>query len=86
MLLITCPWCGPRNEIEFRNGGEAGKYRPADMVSLKEEQWYAYVYLPSNTKGWLRERWWHEYGCQRWFKLDRNTHTHECRNIVKSAQ
>ena len=23
MLLIDCPHCGPRNEVEFRYGGEA---------------------------------------------------------------
>ena len=23
MLLIPCPWCGPRDEVEFRYGGEA---------------------------------------------------------------
>ncbi|MDE0284484.1 MAG: sarcosine oxidase subunit delta, partial [Gammaproteobacteria bacterium] len=27
MLLIPCPWCGPRNEDEFLNGGEADKRR-----------------------------------------------------------
>jgi len=24
MLLIDCPHCGPRDEIEFRYGGQAG--------------------------------------------------------------
>ncbi|MGZ8625813.1 MAG: sarcosine oxidase subunit delta, partial [Actinomycetota bacterium] len=23
MLLIPCPWCGPRDEVEFRYGGQA---------------------------------------------------------------
>ncbi len=23
MLLIPCPWCGPRDETEFTYGGEA---------------------------------------------------------------
>ncbi|MGE5094790.1 MAG: sarcosine oxidase subunit delta, partial [Betaproteobacteria bacterium] len=23
MLLIPCPWCGPREEIEFSYGGQA---------------------------------------------------------------
>ena len=30
MLLIPCPWCGPRDEIEFHYGGEAHIARPAD--------------------------------------------------------
>ncbi|MEB0164296.1 sarcosine oxidase subunit delta, partial [Glaciimonas sp. CA11.2] len=28
MLLITCPWCGPRAESEFHCGGEADIARP----------------------------------------------------------
>jgi uncharacterized protein len=24
MLLVPCPWCGPRPEVEFRYGGQAG--------------------------------------------------------------
>ena len=29
MLLIECPWCGPRDEIEFRYGGQAQHRVPA---------------------------------------------------------
>src|SRR5438309_1863013 len=28
MLLIPCPWCGARNQIEFTYGGDATKRRP----------------------------------------------------------
>ena len=28
MLLIDCPWCGPRDECEFSYGGEAHIKRP----------------------------------------------------------
>ena len=24
MLLVPCPWCGPRDEVEFAYGGQAG--------------------------------------------------------------
>ncbi len=30
MLLIRCPWCGDRPEVEFRYAGEAHVVRPAD--------------------------------------------------------
>ena len=30
MLLIPCPWCGPRAEVEFTCGGEAHIERPVD--------------------------------------------------------
>ena len=29
MLLIPCPWCGERDETEFRCGGEAHIARPS---------------------------------------------------------
>ena len=28
MLIITCPFCGPRDEVEFACGGEAHIARP----------------------------------------------------------
>ncbi|MGH6719268.1 MAG: sarcosine oxidase subunit delta, partial [Alphaproteobacteria bacterium] len=28
MLLIACPFCGPRDETEFRCGGESHIIRP----------------------------------------------------------
>ena len=36
MLLIHCPWCGPRDETEFRCGGEAHIARPADPDALTD--------------------------------------------------
>ena len=86
MLLIECPWCGPRNEDEFLNGGEADSCRPDNMTDPTDRDWYHYVYCPSNPKGWLRERWWHARGCKRWFKADRSTHTHEMRMVADNEQ
>ena len=34
MLLITCPWCGPREQSEFSCGGEAHIVRPVDTDAL----------------------------------------------------
>ena len=34
MLLIECPWCGPRQETEFFCGGEAHLSRPADVDAV----------------------------------------------------
>ena len=31
MLLIPCPWCGPRSQIEFTYGGDATVKRPATV-------------------------------------------------------
>ncbi len=59
MLLIPCPWCGPRDEIEFRCGGEAHIARPADPAALDDAAWAEYLYMRANPKGILAERWVH---------------------------
>jgi heterotetrameric sarcosine oxidase delta subunit len=74
MLLIPCPWCGPRNQIEFTYGGDATKRRPVPQASATE--WFDYVYLRHNPRGPHDEWWLHGAGCRRWFKLRRDTRTH----------
>jgi sarcosine oxidase, subunit delta len=73
MLLIPCPYCGPRAELEFSYGGEAQIARPKDPAALSDEQWAAYVYWRKNTKGVFAERWMHAQGCRRWFNVIRDT-------------
>ncbi|MCC7274160.1 MAG: sarcosine oxidase subunit delta [Alphaproteobacteria bacterium] len=77
MLLISCPWCGPRDETEFHCGGEAHIARPLDPPALPDAAWAGYVFMRDNPKGWMRERWMHAQGCRRWFNLVRHTVTHE---------
>jgi heterotetrameric sarcosine oxidase delta subunit len=76
MLLIRCPWCGPRDEIEFRYGGQAGLTYPADPEALSDEQWADYLFMRDNPKGPFGERWFHTAGCRRWFNAVRDTATH----------
>jgi sarcosine oxidase, subunit delta len=73
MLLICCPYCGPRAELEFSYGGEAHIARPADPTSLDDEAWAAYLYLRKNSKGLHAERWRHFHGCGRFFNVQRDT-------------
>ena len=73
MLLITCPWCGPRAESEFSCGGEAHIARPLDTDALSDEQWGDYLFMRKNPKGLHREQWMHASGCRRWFNAERNT-------------
>jgi sarcosine oxidase subunit delta len=75
MLLIRCPWCGPRAEIEFRHGGEAHIARPSDPGMLDDEAWAAYLFFRTNPRGLHAERWIHQHGCQRWFNALRDTYT-----------
>lgn len=77
MLLITCPWCGPRDEIEFCYGGEAHRARPAEPAELSDGEWADFLFMRRNPKGPHRERWVHSHGCRRWFNVERNTATHE---------
>ncbi|MGY3034005.1 sarcosine oxidase subunit delta [Bradyrhizobium sp. USDA 4354] len=73
MLLINCPYCGPRPELEFIYGGEAHISRPADPMSLDDEAWSAYLYLRSNPRGMHAERWRHIHACGRYFNARRST-------------
>lgn len=73
MLLINCPHCGPRPELEFIYGGEAHVSRPADPMSFDDEAWSAYLYLRSNPRGMHAERWRHIHGCGRFFNASRDT-------------
>ena len=75
MLLIPCPWCGPRNDAEFIAAGEAHVQRPPSSVD--DTAFGAYLYVRRNHKGMQSERWFHAYGCRRWFNVTRDTVTHE---------
>ncbi len=71
MLLIDCPHCGPRAEIEFRYGGEAHMVRP--KPDCDEATWAAYLYLRDNVRGEHAERWRHVHGCGQFFNATRDT-------------
>jgi sarcosine oxidase subunit delta len=73
MLLIPCPHCGPRPEIEFRCGGEAHIARPADPAKVDDADWAQYLFFRANPKGVHAERWLHAHGCQRWLNALRDT-------------
>jgi sarcosine oxidase subunit delta len=77
MLLVPCPWCGPRPEVEFRYGGQAGVAYPEDPDVVDDATWAEYVFMRHNPKGPFRERWVHSAGCRRWFEATRDTVTHE---------
>jgi len=73
MLLIPCPYCGERPELEFTYGGQAHIARPADPSALTDEQWAEYLYMRDNPKGPHAERWRHTHGCGRFFNVVRDT-------------
>ena len=77
MLRIDCPWCGERDEIEFRYRGDASVRRPAAQAGHVAFQ--AYVFQRRNPRGWHLEWWLHAGGCRQLLKLQRHTLTHEIR-------
>jgi heterotetrameric sarcosine oxidase delta subunit len=79
VLLVPCPWCGPRDEVEFRYGGQAHVAYPADPDALSDEEWADYLFMRDNPRGDWAERWFHAAGCRRWFVAIRNTLTYELR-------
>lgn len=80
MLLIPCPWCGARAQSEFTYGGDATLRRPASDAPV--EAWVAFVYQRANQAGPHDELWFHGAGCRQWFRVRRDTRTHE---ITQSA-
>ena len=76
MLLITCPYCGPRAEIEFHYGGESHIQRPGPPAEVSDETWADYLFYRQNPKAEHHERWVHAGGCQQWFNVARDTVSH----------
>ena len=50
MLLIPCPWCGPRDECEFVYGGEAHIKRPENPDALSDAEWADYLFMRTIPK------------------------------------
>lgn len=74
MQLFPCPFCGPRDEAEFRYSGEAGNPRP-DGTDVPAERWATYLHTRHNPKGATREVWVH-LTCGELFVMDRDTVNH----------
>lgn len=84
MLQIPCPYCGVRDEDEFRWGGESHIARPAP--DCPDRIWADYLFNRDNPKGVHYERWLHAYGCGRWFNLARHTVTHEILAVYRMGE
>lgn len=86
MLLIPCPWCGPREESEFTYGGEAHIVRPPEPDALTDAQWADYLFMRKNPRGLHREQWSHTAGCRRWFNVQRDTVTYQVTVVYKVGE
>jgi len=83
MIQIRCPWCGPRDEIEFSYRGDATVRRPA--ADAPGEAFYDYVYARRNPRGWHKEWWHHSHGCRQYLQVVRHTLTHEVRAVARAT-
>jgi sarcosine oxidase, subunit delta len=88
MLLISCPFCGPRDEHEFSYGHEAHIARPTleQQQTMPDSAWADYLFMRKNPKGVHFERWMHARGCRRWFNVARHTVTHEILSVYKMGE
>jgi sarcosine oxidase subunit delta len=85
MLILACPFCGPRNEQEFVCAGEASQ-RPAQPQSLDDAAWADHLYHRDNPDTPVHERWWHAHGCRAWLRVRRDPHTQEIVACEAEAQ
>ena len=79
-MLITCPYCGPRDVVEFSCQGDANRTRP-DPMSNDPEAWTDYLFQRVNVAGPHREYWQHAGGCRAHLVVVRDTTTHEIKSV-----
>jgi len=73
MLLIHCPHCGPRAQVEF------AYERTVDSVvqpNAPADQALETLFTRTNPRGEDDEIWRHTYGCRAWLVLTRHRTTH----------
>ncbi|MDE0063318.1 MAG: sarcosine oxidase subunit delta [Gammaproteobacteria bacterium] len=84
MLRIPCPFCGDRDEAEFRCGGELPREIPQPGVD--DDAWSDYLFNRDNPKGLVHERWCHSFGCNQWFNVVRDTVTHRIHAVYRPGE
>lgn len=80
-MLISCPYCGPRDVSEFTYQGDGNRTRP-DPASTDLDAWNAYVYDRVNIAGEHNEIWQHSGGCRIHLAVTRNTVTHRISSVA----
>ena len=83
MLSIKCSFCGYRSQKEFAYGGDGTVKRPELNQEISDDKWNEFVYLRKSPRGKHVELWHHVAGCRQWFKVQRDTVTHEIFQTAK---
>ena len=84
-MLITCPYCGPRDVGEYTYQGDGNRTRP-DPASTDQAAWNAYVYDRTNPAGDHNEIWQHSGGCRSHIRVVRNTLTHAISSVAMARE
>ena len=74
MMLIDCPFCGERAQIEFAYERTLDSIVTLDMPA---EEAVSHLYARANPRGLDNELWRHGAGCRQWLVLRRHRQTHE---------
>ena len=82
MLLIDCPHCGPRAQIEFTYE------RTLDsivMLDMPADEAVTRLYARANPRGLDDELWRHSFGCRQWLLLRRDRVSHAILSVTDYA-
>ena len=79
-MLISCPYCGPRDVAEFTYQGDGNRVRPNPM-SQDLDAWNDYIFDRVNIAGDHNEIWQHSGGCRSHLFVVRNTLTHKISSV-----
>ena len=74
MLLIDCPHCGPRAQIEFAYERTVDSVVQPDAPGGESIE---RLFTRANPRGVDDEIWRHTYGCRAWLVMTRHRATHE---------
>ncbi|MEF2550466.1 sarcosine oxidase subunit delta [Aurantimonas sp. A2-1-M11] len=86
MLLIHCPYCeDDRPEPEFRHAGEAHVARPSPDIDAGRAVAES-LYLRTNHRGVVFERWRHVHGCGRFFNAARHSVSDRFLAVYKAGE
>ena len=74
MLLIRCPHCGPRAQIEFLYERTIDSVVPP---AAPADEAMERLFTRANLRGVDDEIWRHTFGCRSWLVMTRHRATHE---------
>ena len=74
MLLINCPHCGPRAQVEFVYERTVDSVVQPDAPAAETIE---RLFTRANPRGLDDEIWRHSFGCRAWLVLTRHRSTHQ---------